>query len=90
MKSMINAVTTIQPTNLEIPLWRLMTLVGVVVDKDDMSHLVTRIHAQLELQNNIAKVFLGPVAKAGWSAALRHWNHVAAEGEGLKWPELSM
>jgi len=75
---------------LEIPLWRLMTLVGVIVDKDDMSHLVTRIHAQLELQNNIAKVFLGPVAKAGWSAALRHWNHVAAEGEGLKWPELSL
>ena len=33
---------------------------------------------------------LGPVADAGWGAALRHWNHVAAEGEGLKWPELSM
>jgi len=54
------------------------------------SHLITRIHAQLELQNNIAEVLLGPVAEPGWSAALRHWNHVAAEGEGLKWPELSM
>jgi len=43
MKSMINAVTTIQPTNLEIPLWRLMTLVGVVVDKDDMSALIVAI-----------------------------------------------
>jgi len=43
MKSMINAVTTVQPTNLEILLWRLMTLVGVVVGKDDMSALIVAI-----------------------------------------------
>jgi len=44
MKNMINAVTTVQPTNLEIPLWRLMTLVGVVVGKDDMSALIVAIN----------------------------------------------
>ena len=32
MKNMINAVTTVQPTNLEILLWRRMTLVGHDLD----------------------------------------------------------
>jgi len=42
MKNMINAITTVQPTNLEIPLWRRMTLVGHDLDLGSTSSPTTQ------------------------------------------------